>query len=149
MASPKSTQELLDKYWATETTPEEEAQLRAAFDQNDKSTFAVYFRYLQAEAAKEMSSPLNPVRQSSRVIGMKRAISIAASVLVLVVAGFLIQRSMITEAQQGTADSFEDPMEAYEETKQALLMISEKFNSSRELAEEKLSKTQPYIDILK
>lgn len=148
MASQKSTQELLDKYWAAETTPEEEAQLRAAFDQSDSSSFAVYFRLLQAEAAKEMTSPLNPVRQN-RVIGIKRAMSIAASVLVLIAAGFLIQRSMITEAQQATADSFEDPMEAYEETKQALLMISEKLNSSRELAEEKLSKTQPYIDILK
>ena len=148
MASPKSTQELLDKYWAAETSPEEEAQLRAAFDHKDSSAFAVYFRHLQAESAKEMTSSLNPVRQS-RVVGMKRAMSMAAAVLVLVVAGFLIQRSMITEAQQASADSFQDPMEAYEETKQALLMISEKFNSSRELAEEKLSKTQPYIDIIK
>lgn len=148
MASPKSTQELLDKYWAAETTPEEETQLRAAFDQNDTSAFAVYFRHLRAESAKEMTTPLNPVRQS-RVVGMKRAMSIAATVVVLVVAGFLIQRSMITEAQQATAESFEDPMEAYEETKQALLLISEKLNSSRELAEEKLSKTQPYLDILK
>ncbi len=147
MAFPKSTQELLEKYWATETTPEEEAQLHAAFEKDDNSVQAAYFRFLNAESAKVMTTSVSSVRQAKHIV-LKRAMSIAAAVLVLIVAGFLIQRSMISDIQ-ATADSYEDPMEAYEEAKQALLMVSEKFNSSREMAGEKLSKTQPYVDILK
>jgi hypothetical protein len=153
MAFPKSTQDLLDKYWAAETSPEEEVQLRAAFEKDDSSIQAAYFQFLNAESAKVMKTSVSPVTQTRRIV-LKRTMSIAAAVLVLVVAGFLIQRSMITDIQQSTADtdnidSYEDPMEAYEETKQALLMVSEKFNSSREMAEEKLEKAQPYVEILK
>lgn len=150
MAFPKSTQELLDNYWAAETTPEEEVQLRAAFEKDDSSIQAAYFQFLNAESAKVMKTSVSPVKQARHIV-LKRTMSIAAAVLVLVVAGFLIQRSMITDIQQSTADtdSYEDPMEAYEEAKQALLMVSEKFNSSREMAEEKMEKAQPYVEILK
>jgi len=148
MDFPKSTQELLEKYWAAETTPEEEAQLRAAFQKEDKSAYAAYFQFLHAESAQEMAAPVAPIRQT-RVVVLRRAMSIAATVLVLVVAGFMIQRTMMKDGNHISADSYKDPMEAYEEAKQALLLVSEKLNSSRELAGEQLAKTQPYIEIIK
>jgi hypothetical protein len=148
MGSQKSTRELLEKYWAAETTTEEETQLRAAFAQDDNSAESVYFRFLNAEASRQMSAPV-PALHKTRRLRLRRTLSIAAAVLVLVVAGFLIQRSMISDARTVTADSFDDPMEAYEEAKQALLLVSEKLNSSKEMACEKLAKTQPYIEIIK
>jgi hypothetical protein len=148
MAYPKSTQELLEKYWAAETTPEEEQSLRASLQSDDKSVTAAYFRFLQEESALGMSAAVKPVRSTRRIM-LKRVVSIAAVVLVLVTAGFVIQKSMITDMANETADSYDDPQQAYEETKQALLFVSAKMKSSREAAREKLAKTEPYIDILK
>ncbi len=148
MAFPKSTQVLLEKYWAAETTPEEEAQLRALFENDDESIVAGYFKFLNSESAIEMQKPIVAPKQARR-ISLKRTVSIAAAVLVLITAGFLIQRSVISDMQRSTADSYQDPMQAYEETKQALLLVSQKLNSSREMAGEQLAKTQPYIDLIK
>ena len=150
MASQKSTQELLKKYWAAETTPEEEAQLRTAFENSDKDVYAGYFQFLQAESSREMRSPVTPVKHPVR-LNLRRTLSIAAAVLVLITAGFLIQRSMISDMHITTAntDSYTDPRQAYEETKQALLMVSQKLNTSREIAEEQFAKTRPYVEIIK
>lgn len=148
MAYPKSTQELLEKYWAAETSPEEEAQLRDSFQNDDKSTYARYFQFLKSESAREMATTISPVKHELQ-FRLKRVLSIAAAVLVLITAGFFIQRSMISDLHRSTADSYTDPMQAYEEAKQALLLVSQKLNSSRKMAGEQLAKTQPYIDILK
>jgi len=148
MAFPKSTQELLDKYWAAETTPEEEAQLRAALQDDNKSVYAGYVEFLNAEASRSMSTQVSPPKQAIQ-IRLRRTLSIAAAVLVLITAGFFIQRSVISDLQRSTADSFEDPMQAYEETKQALLLVSQKLNTSKNIAGEQLAKTQPYIDLVK
>lgn len=148
MALQKSIQELLDKYWAAETSPEEEQQLREALKDSGNSAYAAYFNFLNTEASKTMQSAVKSERQT-KVVTLRRALSFAAAVLVLVVAGIAIQQNMIDKVDVATADSYEDPREAYEEAKQALLLVSEKLNSSRELAEEKLEKTQPYIEIIK
>ena len=150
MASQKSTQELLEKYWAAETTPEEEAQLRTAFENSDDNVYAGYFQFLQAESAKEMRTQVAPVKHAAR-FNLRRTLSIAAAVVVLITAGFLIQRSMISDLHNTTAntDSYTDPRQAYEETKQALLLVSQKLNTSREIAEEQLAKTRPYVEIIK
>ena len=148
MASQKSTQDLLEKYWAAETTTEEERQLHAAFAQEEKGVYAAYFQMLQDDAVKTMSAPVSSVRQAKQ-IRMKRALSIAAAVLILVMAGLFVQQSMVTQVQQANADSYEDPMEAYEEAKEALLLVSAKLKSTREMAGDQLAKTQPYIEIIK
>ena len=148
MAFQKSTQELLDKYWAAETSPEEEQQLREALKDGGDSAYAAYFRFLASESDQTMKALVAPVRRGKHIM-LRRAISIAAAVLVLVVSGIVIQRSMIEKVDVATADSYEDPQQAYEEAKQALLFVSEKLNSSRELAEEKIEKAQPYIEIIK
>jgi hypothetical protein len=48
-----------------------------------------------------------------------------------------------------TADSFENPEEAYEEARMALLLVSQKINKTRKQAGDQLAKTQPYLDIIK
>jgi hypothetical protein len=148
MGFPKSTQELLEKYWAAETTTEEETQLRAALQNQEDNAYAAYFQFLKEEAAKEITTPVRAVKETRRVV-LRRALSIAAAVLVLVVAGFLVQRSMISDVHSTAADSYDDPMEAYAEAKEALLLVSEKLNSSRAKADAQLEKAQPYIEIIK
>jgi len=149
MDFPKSTQELLEKYWAAETTPEEEATLRKLLKDSKDSVFGTYFNYLSEESLKEMPAPVTQLK-GARVMSIRRAFSIAAAVLILVTAGFIIQRNMTADIRQAaTADSFENPEQAYQEAKQALILVSEKMNKSRKKAGEQLAKTQPYVDIIK
>lgn len=147
----KSTRELLEKYWAAETTPEEEAQLRAVM-RDDQTTTGAYFRFLDQEAEVTMVKPVAPLMKEAKVFSLRRTLSIAASVIILVAAGFLIQRNMtpgIQETVVAETDTYISPEQAYEETKQALLLVSAKLNKSAEQASEQIAKTQPYIDILK
>jgi hypothetical protein len=148
MDLPKSTRELLDKYWEAETSSEEERILRDQLSQDDEGVLGTYFRFLKEESARTMQKQVRPVAKT-RHIPLRRAISIAASIVILVGAGIYIQRSMIGQMQPATADTYQDPHEAYEEAKEALFLVSAKFNKSRIQAEEKLSKTRPYVDILK
>ena len=66
MAFPKSTQVLLEKYWAAETTPEEEAQLRAIFENDNESVLAGYFKFLNSESARELQKPAAPLKQARK-----------------------------------------------------------------------------------
>jgi hypothetical protein len=154
MDFPKSTQELLEKYWAAETTPEEEVALREMLaKEKGKHVYGTYFHFLTEEAGTEMQTEVHPLTQT-KVVHLRRVLSVAASVIVLVAAGFMIQRTMTSNMSTGsvaaaTADSFENPEEAYEEARMALLLVSQKINKTRKQAGDQLAKTQPYLDIIK
>jgi hypothetical protein len=151
MDFPKSTQELLEKYWAAETTPEEEIALRKLLqDRKGDNVYGTYFHLLTQESEVKMQAPLKPVNRS-KVISLRQAISIAASVIVLITAGVVIQRTMTSMSTDSMAntDSFEDPEKAYEEARTALILVSQKMQKSRKLAGDQLAKTQPYLDIIK
>ncbi len=51
MDSPKSTRELLEKYWAAETTTAEEATLRKRLQDEDSGVLNAYARFLEEESA--------------------------------------------------------------------------------------------------
>lgn len=152
MDYPPRIQALLEKYWKTETTVEEEKELRNYFvlhpEHGDHTT--AYFQFLQLEGSIESPKVTAPVVRNMRRSRITRIVSIAAAVLLLVTAGIYFDKNPDdTATDRAVVDSFQDPNEAYQEAKEALMLISEKLNSSKRKAGEQIARAKPYTEILK
>ena len=174
-------EELLKKYWACETSLEEERQLheyfRSSVIPDSLKEAAVLFRYFDEQRRKETGATFDEtliskvqqasVRQSAspkqggsvkkgKVVSFfNYSMRIAAGVAVLLAAIYLVRQELrsdknVTEAGE-FADTYDDPKEAYEETKKALMMISKGFGRAEQQAkkinmlneaQEKISKTK-------
>ncbi len=154
MEYPPQIQKLLEKYWAAETTVAEENELRSYFlmHQDSVDATAAYFLMLQEDSEVEAPAP-PPVIEEPRVVPMwKRVMSIAAAIVVLVLAGVFVQNQLNkTESVSGQAEihNVEDADEAYLQAKQALLLVSKKLNDSQTKASTEMKKVEPYTTILK
>ena len=147
---------LLDKYWACETSLEEEKELRDFFSENTVPekfrSVAPLFDYYNGEGEdskldeKFSEEVLNIIEKDNKIIteaSAKRGkvvalfyniSKVAAVILILMVAGYFVReeyREREDEVKPYLADTFEDPKEAFEETKKALMMISKNFNKGR------------------
>lgn len=151
MEYPPRIQELLKKYWQAETTIEEERELGQYFvlHPEHRDGQAAYFLLLKEQREVEMPGRHSSIKGIMRPT-FRRTLSIAAAVLVLVVAGILIQRQVQPPVQQEPiVETVEDPREAYEQARQALLLVSAKLNNTQDRALEKMQKARPYTEILK
>ncbi|MBS1951749.1 MAG: hypothetical protein JST37_12160 [Bacteroidetes bacterium] len=145
----KRIEQLLEKYWDAQTSLEEEEELHQYFKNNPvpevwKET-AELFRYFDHEKNK-MITDINfdqavtkqlSQRQEKKVIEMKSWLQIArvaAGVLVVVAAVYLIGLEVRNSSTKEIADTETDPQLAFEETKKALLMISRSFNKAQQEA---------------
>ena len=141
----KNLEQLLEKYWNCETTLEEEQQLRAFFQNGTipdamKDT-ATLFRFFEAEKNKTLQENFEKTvtkelrqRQGGKIISMvsfANIARIAAGVLVVVVATYFIRQEVRKSYPQELQDTYSDPKMALEETKKALLMISNSFNKAQ------------------
>jgi hypothetical protein len=113
-------EELKQKYWEGTSTLEEEAELKVYFSQN--KTVGVEARYFDTlYKAKKTSAPhfRHPGKKPKRVW-----MAVAASVMIGSMAVALLIRSSEPE------DPFlvEDPQEAYEITRNAMMMMSSGLN---------------------
>ena len=153
MEYPPQIQKLLEKYWAAETSVAEEQELRSYFllHKENADPHTAYFLMLSEESEIEAPSRPLPVQETRIVPMWKRAIGIAAAVLLLVSAGIFIERQMSKPGMLANENvqSIEDPNEAYEQAKEALLLVSQKLNDSQNTAATKLNKIEPYTTILK
>lgn len=138
---------LLNKYWACETTLEEERELRQYFTEGEfpeslRET-AHLFRYF----AENRKNSLNDVSFDRQVIerisigkpgkGRKlifNTMRIAAGVAVLVVATWLVRNEIRNNNPETVVDTYNDPKLAFEETKKALMMISKSFGTAEKEA---------------
>lgn len=154
MDYPPRIRTLLDLYWKAETSIEEERELRNYFllhpEHSDGHT--AYFTFLSNESEIEMQAPPEAIMRP--VVRRWRAVAgMAAAILILIVAGIVIQHNVQPPANGpevvASEDSYENPEEAYEQARQALLMVSQKLNASRAQASEQLDKAKPYTEILK
>lgn len=139
---------LLEKYWQTETTLEEEEQLRAFFAAGDVppqlKAAADLFTFFQAEKGKTLAQNFEGVvtkqlkgRQGGKLvsmIGFGNIARIAAGIAVVVAATFLIREEIRKNYPQDVQDTFTDPQLAFEETKRALQMISNSFGKAKKEA---------------
>ncbi len=141
--------ELVEKYWSGETSLEEEAQLRDYLNQEeapaDLKKEATLFRYYQSNTRfRTLDEKFD--EQLMQRIEQKPAKQVwlvyrpwlqgaAAAVFVLVTGLFLVTKwntSVDNPTAETTAviaeDTYEDPRLAYEQTKEALLLVSSLMN---------------------
>lgn len=141
----KALEQLLEKYWACETSLEEEKVLRDYFNGNDvPDTFrdtAALFRFFEMERARATGEEVErhvtkEIRRSQRgkVISMMSVARIAAGLLVVVAATYFVRQEIRKSYPPEIEDTITDPELALQETKKALMMISKGFGKAREEA---------------
>ncbi len=142
-------EKLLAKYWECETSVEEEKELKRFFNEEqvpDKwKSLKPLFEYYEQEKKtgkldglfdEKVLAQIEP-KASIKSPGKMRKLfydmaRVAAVAVIVVVAGYFLREDYkTTSAELGT---FEDPKEAFEETKKALMMISKNFNKGRKEA---------------
>ena len=159
---------LLDKYWEGDTSLEEELQLHLYFNQSKVDpalkTFQPLFDYFKNEKgisidlSDEVMSKINAVEQkvapvAKRVtsiisLGWQRAVAIAASLLLVLTLGINIyQNQKSASTEMITMDTFQSPEQALEQTKAALLYLSNRMNKATDKATLSISKTAP-LDLI-
>lgn len=136
----KQVEELLKKYWECETSLEEEQQLRDYFCREDvpeqwKET-ARMFHYFETQKQKSVNKQFeetiihkikNPAQ--GKVMSLVQiSLRIAAGVAVLLAAIFFVRQEIRDDSQEmAFEDTYDDPEKALEETKKALMIISQGF----------------------
>jgi hypothetical protein len=138
--------DLLEKYWSCETSLEEEQKLKSYFrgDVPDalKET-AELFRYFELQQKMKMKhadfdaevKEKIAVRPAGKSASMYFNVArIAAGLVVMVAAGYFVREEVRKAYPQQAEDTFSDPKLALEETKKALMMISNSFNKAHKEA---------------
>lgn len=159
----KKVEALRRKYWEGKTNHREEEELKKLAEdsrpilnlEND------YFRFLDKKSLKnalneefdeELLKMINKKQNETRqkTITLKYWY-VAASLALIISASIIFNEEMFNDTisdQIVTVDTFEDPREAFEETKRALLFISSKLNQGNEVATQ-FSKFEQSQKILK
>lgn len=136
---------LLEKYWNCETTVEEESLLKEYFSgtdiPEDLKEFTPLFQYYKSQKAVRVSEEFEErvIREieSKEKKGKRRYLHIyykAAAAVILILFFVTIHQRFIAVREKATVivqDTFEDPEKALEETKKALLLVSEKWNKGK------------------
>lgn len=140
---------LLEKYWNCETSLEEENELREFFTSADipaemKETAAL-FQYFEAEKKRTVGENFEHdvtkqlrQRRGGKVVSMvsfQNIARIAAGIAVVVVATYFIRQEIRKSYPKELQDTYTDPQMAFEETKKALMMISNSFGKAKKEAE--------------
>lgn len=154
---PGRLKELLERYWQGETTLEEEAELKKYFNSEisaGENSADALFRYLQEEQKVSLSKSFDeriqesiitrkqPVRWLYPLVKIAAALLITFSVLYF----FVSNRKPRTIAFNET-DTYDDPQQAYLETRKALLLISNHLNAGKDYIDEvgRLNKAEQLI----
>ncbi|SIN80047.1 hypothetical protein [Chitinophaga niabensis] len=153
---------LLEKYWACETTEEDEAALRIFYATHedalpaDLQEAAPLFQYFHTSAAElpeiEISGPWE--EREARIIRpfWQSWMKYAAILLVALGVGHSVynfeQKNRPEETEMVFRDTFDDPKVAYEETQKALAIISKNLNKGKTQME-KLSYFNNATDLIR
>lgn len=151
----ENPEKYIEKFWRGETSLEEEQMLQKWFQQEDIPAQYLqtkeYFAYLVGERKKEMpNKTMNNVRPIRRINwGYIRGI--AASLLIFI--GIYVGVEKFSLPEKGSqelamnVDTYEDPEEAYEEVRKALLMVSVKMKTGKKHKKQirKIGKIKNYL----
>jgi len=144
----KHIEHLLEKYWACETSLEEEIEIKNFFNQEEipehLQQHAPLFKYLKEESTnptldeafdQEILQALEPNKAGKQVkmeTWYEPYLKVAAVLVVILVASFALTRFLNQQEEQALlADTYENPEDAFEETKKALLLISKNIGKGR------------------
>lgn len=141
---------LLEKYWACETSLEEEEQLREYFRTSTDvpeawRETALLFRYFDEQKSKQVDasfevSTIEKIEQSKpkakgRLVTLVNySLRIAAGIAVLLLSIYFVRQEIRQDNPIAVEDTYDDPQRAFEETKKALLMISKGFGTAEQQA---------------
>lgn len=141
---------LLEKYWEGETSLEEDNKLKQFFKSEKTSEEwpkeQAYFQYLEEQKITsgidddEILSHLeNDNKKPAKQVNMwlTNMVKVAAVFLIIAAAVFFVREDYQTKKEKMDpviTDTFEDPQKAFEETKKALLLVSNQFNKGRKHA---------------
>ncbi len=148
-------EEIIERYWKGETTLEEEAWLK---ENGDIHPLFQYTKSLGDQTSKlslqQITGGQNTITQNvpeAKVIHFNRWIArIAAGLLILAAVTFLIKTDgEQQDATQVYAETYDNPQQAYEEVREALLLISSKINKTSDQVASQISKAEPYTEIFK
>jgi hypothetical protein len=160
-SSKENIKQLLDKYWAGETSLTEESQLSSYFtsgkvDEEFKAyaplfAFFAEERNLTIDIEDDIIAKIEAAKPEAKIISFnwRRAIAVAASLLLVISLGILTYRNQEHKKQVDLAqlDTFESPEQALEQTKAALQFLSTKMNKATDKAAKTISKTKS-LDII-
>ncbi|MBS1542839.1 MAG: hypothetical protein JST14_04355 [Bacteroidetes bacterium] len=140
--------QLLEKYWNCETSLEEEKELKEFFQQPDVPAnmleTAALFRFFEKERSRTVQENFERdvtkrlhKRPAGRMISMnfQGIARIAAGIAVVVVATYFIRQEIRKQYPKEMQDTYTDPQMAFEETKKALMLISNSFGKAKKEAE--------------
>jgi hypothetical protein len=137
---------LLEKYWNCETTLEEESLLQEYFSGTDMpedlKEYKPLFQYYKSQRAVKVTEGFEErvisEIESNEKKGKRRYLNIyykVAAAVILILFFVTIHQQFIKVREKATVlvqDTFEDPEKALEETKKALLLVSEKWNKGKD-----------------
>ncbi|MEL6674098.1 MAG: hypothetical protein AAFR61_17975 [Bacteroidota bacterium] len=135
--------EIQQKYWAGETSLEEEKALRAWAQSppftEEKTPFRTLFGYFDTQKAIHSEQVVQPYKRK-KLQNWMWAASLAAA-LVIPLAIYVSQPAQEDPQLALYEDTFSNPEEAYQETKKALQLVSKKLNKGADHRSQ-LSKVQ-------
>lgn len=131
--------EWLEKYWKGETSLEEEAQLRRYFQEQEPPphlrSVAALFQHYDAPPRLDATfdEQLKPHLREKKAVPMWPKLLKIAAVITLLLAGAwwltrVYNNPTAPAPVAAVQDTYEDPELAYEEAKQALLLVSSLMN---------------------
>ncbi|MFY0606291.1 MAG: hypothetical protein JXR10_06220 [Cyclobacteriaceae bacterium] len=132
--------ELLEKYWSGESTLDEEAEIKSYFAKNPSlSGEGRYFRQLAKVKGNKQVKFKHPGKKIKNA-----SWSVAATVTIGLVAAVMIFQDAKKQQEQFVV---EDPKEAYEITRKALLMVSSGLQEGRNYSQEinKINKAEEIL----
>jgi hypothetical protein len=140
----KYIEQLLEKYWACETSLEEEQQLKLFFAQSEVPAHlkeaAPLFLYFQEQSRKQLTDisfdhqvkgQMQQKPKAKSVAWIYNGARIAAGVAVVFVAIHFVRQEVRKSYPPEVVDTYSDPKLAFEETKKALMMISKGFGRAQ------------------
>ncbi|MBX2817772.1 MAG: hypothetical protein KTR24_17335 [Saprospiraceae bacterium] len=145
MKDKQDIEDIISRYWDGDTSLEEEAQMRAALQEEsslDPAALALT-TFFQKEKQVQSTRPLEIPAQAKVRSLWSRYRALAAVLVVALGAFFFLQQGNVTS----TSDTFQDPDQAFAEVVEALQFISGKMNSGMTTAGSSLEKVQPLDDI--
>ncbi|MFA5417808.1 MAG: hypothetical protein WC341_05060 [Bacteroidales bacterium] len=118
------TNQLLEKYWRAETSPEEEKELKILMaSENESSASSHYFKAVSE--LKQQESEFGFLNPGKRIRMMWY--TVAASVTI----GFLVVSGLFQYNYTNAEYNVNDPDKAFEITRQALMMVSNGLNEGK------------------
>ncbi len=159
----KAIKTILEKYWEGETSLEEEASLRAYFQQEEVpaelQVFQPMFRFFEQEqeaylngdfderlSTKLMAADIQKPGRHSLTVSLRRVAAVAA---VLIGVLFFVKGPDILSADALNSKEKAEAKMAYAEAKAALLLISKKLNKGTNEAQSGVAKVRKATKVIR